>query len=139
MPQGTKIADAALKIPCTNENFLRVWFDLLKPVHKLTQREIDVAIAFVKRWYELRDTVRDDKQLNRLLLSAQEKKEIMASLGLSKSHMHLIMTKLKQRRIVVDGKLNYRYIPNYQPGIPFRLMFILENAETTRTDNKEDV
>ena len=139
MPQGNKIADAALRIPCNSDNFLKVWFELLRPVHKLTQRESDVAVALIKRWYDLRDTIKDDKQLNILLFSAQTKKEIREELGLAKPHMSTIMVRLRQRMIIVNGRLNYRYIPNFQKGVPFRLMFILENAETTRTDNKEDV
>lgn len=128
-PQG-KIADAALKIPCTKESFLKVWFDLLHPVHKLTQKETEVAISFVKHWYKLQSTVKDDKQLNQLLFSPQEKAAICEELGLSPQHMRKIMVKLRQRHIVVNDKLNYRYIPHYTEGSPFRLMFIIDDAKT---------
>lgn len=135
-PQGVKIADSALWIPCTKETFLKVWFDLLRPVHKLTKKEMEVAVCFVKHWYKLRDTVRDDKQLNQLLFSPQEKAEICNELGLSPQHMRKIMVKLRQRMIVVNDKLNYRFIPNYTEGQPFRLMFLIGNAETVRTNNQ---
>lgn len=126
-----KIADTALRIPCTKESFLKVWFDFLRPVHRLTQKETDVAICFVKHWYKLRDTVKDDRQLNQLLFSPQEKAAICEELGLSPQHMRKIMVKLRQRHIVVNDTLNYSYIPKYTEGSPFRLMFIFEDAKTT--------
>jgi hypothetical protein len=139
MSQGNKIADTALMVPCNSENFLKVWFELLRPVHKLTQRESDVAVLLVSRWYKLKETVKDDKQLNMLLFSAQTKKEMCEELGMAKSHMSMVLSRLKQRMIIKDGKLNYRYIPVYEEGVPYRLMFIMENAKATRTDNQEDV
>ena len=139
MSQGNKIADTALMVPCNSENFLKVWSELLRPVHKLTQRESDVAVLLVSRWYKLKETVKDDKQLNMLLFSAQTKKEMCEELGMAKSHMSMVLSRLKQRMIIKDGKLNYRYIPVYEEGVPYRLMFIMENAKATRTDNQEDV
>ena len=135
MTSGVKIADTALRIPCTKETFIRTWFNLLRPVHKLTQKEMEVAVCFVQHWYKLRNTVTDDKQLNQLLFSAQEKAEICNELGLSPQHMRKIMVKLRQHMIIVNGKLNYRYIPAYKEGTPYRLMFIIDDAEATRTNH----
>lgn len=129
-PTG-KIADTALRIPCTKESFLKVWFDLLRPVHKLTQKETEVAISFVEHWHKLQSTVKDDKQLNQLLFSPQEKALICQELGLSPQHMRKIMVKLRQRHIIVNDRLNYRYIPSYTEGTPFRVMFIIDDAKTT--------
>ena len=126
-----KIADAALRIPCTSDNFLRIWFDLLRPIHKLTAKETEVAVCLVKNWYRLQTTVKDDKQLNQLLFSPENKASMCQEIGISPQHMRKIMMKLKQRYIIVNNKLNYRFIPQYTEGRPFRLMFILENAETT--------
>lgn len=143
-PEREKIADVALRIPCTQESFHKVWFDLLRSIHRLTQKETEVAVCFVKHWNKLKDTVKDDKQLNQLLFSPQEKAEICKELDITPQHMRKIMVKLKQRHIVVNGKLNYRYIPKYKPGTPFRLMFIIDdtftvNAETTGTNNQQNV
>lgn len=137
--QGIKIADAALRIPCTEDTFLKVFFDLLRPIHKLTPKEIEVAVCFVKHWYKLSNTVKDDKQLNQLLFSPQEKALICEELGLTPQHLRKILVKFRQRMIIVNGKLNYRYIRHYTEGKPFRLMFIIDNAETTRANNQQNV
>lgn len=131
MPPGNKIADTALRIPCSKERFLYRFFDLLRPVHQLTQKEMEVAVCFVEHWYKLQATVKDDKQLNQLLFSVQEKTQICQELGLSAQHMRKIMMKLKQRNIIINGKLNYRFIPHHEEGSPYRIMFIIDDAETT--------
>ena len=134
--QPVKIADAALKVPCTKERFLEVWFDLLRPIHKLTAKETEVAACLVRNWFKLRRTVKDDEQLNQLLFSAPYKAEMCKEVGISSQHMRKIMIKLKQRHVIEGKKLNYRYIPMSTDGKPFRLMFIIENAEVSGTNTQ---
>lgn len=136
MPTGAKIASTALRIPCTKKTFLKVWFDMLRPVHRLTPAEMKVAVCFVEHWYKLSETIKDDEQLNMVLFSPQEKKKIYEEVGISYDHMRAIIIKLRQRGIIKNGKLNYRYIPKYEAGQPYRLIFIIDDTETSRTDNK---
>lgn len=136
MQPGIKIADSVLRIPCSRESFLKVWFDLLRPIHRLTPTEIKVAICFVEHWYKLRQTITDDEQLNQILLSPKEKQKIGEEVGLSPAHMRNAIVRLRQRGIIKNGKLYYRYIPIRQDGTPYRLMFIIDDAEATGTNNK---
>ena len=131
-----KIAGKALKIPCTTKNFLKVWFDLLRPVHRLTPTEMRVAAAFVEHWYALSKTIKDDEQLNMILFSPKEKQKIYEEVGISYSHMRAAVIKLKQRGIIKNGKLNYSYIPIRQEGSPYRLIFIIDDSESAGTNNK---
>lgn len=136
MQPGTKIADSALRIPCTKDTFLKTWFDLLRPIHRLTPSEIKVAICFVEHWYKLRQTITDDEQLNQILFSPKEKRKVCEEVGLSPAHMRNVIIRLRQRGIIKNGRLYYRYIPIRTEGAPYRLMFIIDDAETTGTNNK---
>lgn len=136
--QPVKIADAALRVPCTKDTFLKVWFDLLRPVHKLTAKETEVAVCLVRNWFKLRNTVKDDKQLNMILFSSDYKAEMCKEIGMSSQHMRKVMIKLRQREVIKDGKLNYRFIPTATDGKPLRLMFIIttEDAKVPGTDTQ---
>lgn len=43
--------DSVIRVPTTLDGFFRYWFEFLKPFHQLTEREIDVASAFIKHRY----------------------------------------------------------------------------------------
>ena len=139
MQSGTppKMAGKALRIPCTKQSFLKVWFDLLRPVHRLTPTEMKVAAAFVEHWYALRKTISNEDQLNMILFSPKEKQKIYEEVGISYSHMRAAIIKLKQRGIIKNGRLNYQYIPIKEEGAPYRLIFILDESEPVIRANNQ--
>lgn len=103
--------DSVIKIPTTLDNFFRYWFEFLKPVHHLTQREIDVASLLVKHRYELSKVVFDEAILDKMVLSTDVRKQIMEECGLPPRYFNVVMSNLKKDKIIVDGRLNPKYIP----------------------------
>lgn len=103
--------DSVIKIPTTLDNFFRYWFEFLKPVHHLTQREIDVASLLVKHRYELSKVVSDEAILDKMVLSTDVRKQIMEECGLPSRYFNVVMSNLKKDKIIVDGRLNPKYIP----------------------------
>lgn len=131
-----KMAEAAIRVPCTPDIFVRKWFEYLTPVHKLTDREIDVASALVDKYIQLKEIVKDDKMLNSLLFSKETKSEICQKLNITPVYFNRIIYRLKQTKIIKDKTLNQLYIPNYTPGKPFRLMIIIDDAATVRKNTE---
>lgn len=124
----SKAVDSVIRIPCDlKQSFFRYWFEFLKPFHNLTEREIDVAAAFVKRRFELSKVISDGDILDSVTMNEESKSLIMTELGITMAHLQVIMSKLKKCKIFVNGKLNPRYIPSVtEENGSFRMLFLFE-------------
>lgn len=111
--QRGQLPDNVIALPATlNGTFFRYWVEFLKPLHNLTEREIDVVVAFLKKRYELSKEISSSQILDKYLTSEESKREIREECGITLAHFQVIMGKLKKSKIFVDGKLNPRFIPN---------------------------
>lgn len=131
-----KVINAALKVPCTPETFVRTWFKYLTQVHKLTEKEADVAAEFVKHYMALSKEMSDEEHINEILFSKKVKNQICEDLRLNQPHFRTILQSLRRNKIIVNGKLDKRYVPSYVPGEKFRLMFIFDDAALLGGNNQ---
>lgn len=119
--------NSVITVPTTIDNFFRYWFEFTKPLHKLSDRVIDVMTEFIKYRYELKDKIKDTELLDKVVMSKETKSMIRKKLGMTESHFQVVMTKLKKARVIENGKINPRYIPklidteNFQLLISFNL------------------
>lgn len=113
-----------ITIPTSKEgSFFRFWFEFLRPFHKLTDREMDVIASFVKHRFELSKLVSDKELLNKLTMSEDVKKKVREDCNISQAHYQVIMTKLKKSKVIENGRINPRFIPNLeQDGNNFQLL-----------------
>ena len=101
-----------IRIPTSlNGKFFRFWLEFLAPFHKLTDRELDIATAFLKKRFELSKVIKDEKLLDEISMNKDSKYEIRTSFNLSPPHFQVIMGKLKKAKIIVDNKINPKFIP----------------------------
>ena len=108
-------------------NFFRLWLELMKPMHKLTSKEIEVLAAFLQKRLELSKSIIDSNILDQTLLGTEIRKQIREELGLSATHFHVIVTKLKKAGLVRDGRINKRFIPNIDVDTDsYKLIFLFE-------------
>lgn len=118
-----------ITIPTSTEGkFFRYWFEFLRPFHKLTDREIDVIVSFVKQRYELSKVIKDQELLNKVTMSEDTKKRVREDCNISQAHFQVIMTKLKKSKVIDNGKINPKFIPridedakNFQLLLSFEL------------------
>lgn len=103
--------DSVIKIPTTLSGFFRYWFEFLKPIHQLTSREIDVAASLVKQRYELSKAISDEALLDKVVLGNDTRKLIMEECNLPPHYFRVVMSKLKKNKIIVDGRINPKFIP----------------------------
>lgn len=123
-----KNANNIIRIPTSLQGkFFRYWFEFLKPFHKLTDREIDVISEFLKQRFELSKVIKDNTILDRVVMSEDIRKKVMESTGVSSAHFQVIMGKLRKNNIIVDGKINPRFVPNLDDeGKSFKLLLLFE-------------
>ena len=125
---GTKGVDNVVRIPCKLDySFFKMWFMFLQPFHHLTEREMEVATSFVKQRYELSKVVSDNNILDRLVMSEDTKRKVREECNITLPHFQVIMGKLRKNSIIVDGKLNPRYIPRViEENGSFKLMLLFD-------------
>ena len=111
---STKITPhGVISIPTSlDTNFFRYWFEFLRPFHNLTSRELDVITALAKHRYELSKVITDDIILDKVVMSEDIRKQIREECNLSLPHFQVIMGKLRENKVIVDNKINPRFIPN---------------------------
>lgn len=104
--------DSVIKIPTTLDDFFRYWFEFLKPFHQLTGREIDVATALVKQRYKLSKVITDNNILDKVVMSEDTRKLVREECKLSLPHFQVIMGKLKKHKVIINSRINPKFIPN---------------------------
>ena len=117
-----------IRIPTSVENkFFRYWFEFLAPFHKLTNKEMDVATSFVKTRFELSKVITDKELLDKVLMSEDTKKKIMSECNITNAHFQVIMGKLKRNNVIVNNKINPKFIPNVtEDKVIFKLLLLFD-------------
>ena len=123
-----KGVDNVVRIPCKlGYSFFKMWFMFLQPFHHLTEREMEVATSFVKQRYELSKVVSDNDILDKLVMSEDTKRRVREECNITLPHFQVIMGKLRKNNIIIDGKLNPRYIPRVvEESGSFKLMLLFD-------------
>lgn len=123
-----KKANNIVRIPTSlNGSFFRYWFMFLEPFHKLTDREIDVITSFVKHRYELSKVIKDSEILDKVTMSEDTKKKVREECNITLPHFQVIMGKLRKNKVIIDGKINPRFIPNIsEENGTFQLLLLFE-------------
>lgn len=113
-----KRANNIIRIPASLEGkFFRYWLEFLLPFHKLTDREMDVATAFIKQRYELSKAITDEGVLDRVIMSEESKRKVREECNITTPHFQVIMGKLRKAKVIVENRINPKFIPkNIQEG-----------------------
>ena len=117
-----------IRIPTSiGGKFFRYWLDFLKPFHHLTDREEDIVTCFLRHRYELGKVIKDDAVLDKVTMSDDTRRKVREECGVTLAHFQVIMGKLRKNKVIVDGKLNPRFIPNVteEKGV-FRLVLYFD-------------
>ena len=116
------------RVPCSlDKSFFRYWLMFLEPFHKLTKREIDVAASFVKQRYELSKVIKDSEILDRVTMSEDTKRKVREECNMTLPHFQVIMGKLRKSKVIIDNKINPRFIPNIREDSgTFQLLLLFE-------------
>lgn len=124
----SKGADSIVRIPCkVDGKFFRYWFEFLKPFHHLTEREIDVITSFVKQRYELSKVITDSDILDKVVMSEDTKRKVREECEITLPHFQIVMSKLRKSKVIIDNKINPRYIPNVkEENGSFKMMLLFD-------------
>lgn len=127
--------DNVLSIPTSLKGkFFKHWFKFLLPYHNLTDREMDIAAAFLLKRYELSKVISDTNILESVLMSEDTKRTIREACDVKHQHFQVIMSKLRKAKIIIDNKINPRFIPNVkEENGNFKLLLLFTFDDVTAT------
>ena len=89
---------------------LKAYLQILNPVLKLKDKEIEVLSNFLSIWYKNKDKENIDK----LLFSTPVRKMVRKSIGMSEASFNNHITMLRKKKMIVDKKINHSILQNIQ-------------------------
>ena len=108
----TRRANNVIRIPTSLQGkFFRIWIEFLTPLHNLTNREKDVVAAFIKARFELSKSISDPVWLDKVVMSDEIKSKVKEECGVSDAFFQVILGKLKKTGVILEGKINPKFIP----------------------------
>ena len=113
-------------LKCTDTSFYRLWIEFLSPFHKLTAREKDVAARIIVQYFLLKERIPDPEMLKEVLWSQTSRKDMRESLKMSPAHFQMILAKLREAEVLVNGDLNPKYIPHLGSDPRFMLSIVFD-------------
>ena len=111
---------------CNRISFFRGWVEFLAPFHKLTARERDVMARILVQYFKLKDNIPDPEVLKEVMWSQTSRKDMRESLKMSQAHFQMMLAKLREAGVLVDGDLNPKYIPHVDDQPRFMLSIVFD-------------
>lgn len=114
------------------DNFLRGFIELMRPLHKMTSREMDYAAAMLKVREEIAKEVTDQNKIDKLLFDDEVREFIRKEAKVKPDYAKALIYGMRRKGFIVGKRINPMYIPSWEKGKPFRLMFVIK----TKDENK---
>lgn len=103
------------------EDRVRKYLKLLHHFHGLTDKELDILVELILKYYEITTKVTDIKMVNQLLFSVDTKREIKKKLNIKDPVFQNYMTAFRKKQVIKDSGINLSYIP---PREQFEIKFL---------------
>ena len=109
--------------------FFTLWLKFLRPFHNLSDRELEVAACMLKNRYELSKKISDEKILNDVLFSKENKDKMLKELHITNQYYQVILGKLRKVKFIKDNKIYSRFIPEYEEDKMFTLLLVFDKEK----------
>ena len=136
----TRRANNVIRIPTSLQGkFFRIWIEFLTPLHNLTNREKDVVAAFIKARFELSKSISDPVWLDKVVMSDEIKSKVKEECGVSDAFFQVILGKLKKTGVILEGKINPKFIPKITPDSTSYSLMLLFSIPAKEDETREGV
>lgn len=120
-------------------DFFRAWVEFFKPVHKLTNREMDVLAMFMKERYNLGKVILDADVLDKVLMSEGTKRKIREACGVTPRYFQVIMCKFRRNKVINNNKIALNLLPSItDDGVGLLIYFDFKNEQHIKLGLQED-
>lgn len=111
-----------IRINTSRKDFFELWLKFISPFHNLTDKEITVAAALIENRYRLSKSIVNKDLLDSMSLSAESRRFVRESCNITSAHFNVILGKLKKSKIIIDNRINPKFIPNTNDDNTFQLL-----------------
>lgn len=117
-----------IRIPSSlKDNFFKYWVEFLRPFHHLADKEMSVLATMIAYRFKLSKEITNEDIINNILMNADTRKMLKDSCGISYPYLQVILTKFRKSKIINDGKLNPKFLPNIkEENGSFKLLLLFE-------------
>ena len=98
--------------PTSSLDFFKWWCIFLRPFLPLTDKEVEVVACFLKHRWEMSKHITDPALLDEMVMSESVVAKVMEECNITKSYYYVLRGNLKKNKVIVNGSLNPRLIPN---------------------------
>lgn len=124
-----KKANNVIRIPTSADKFFKYWILFTRPLHSLTEKEMEVTACILKYRYNLSKVIIDEDILDVMLFGEDTRNKIKAECDISSAFFQVILGKLRKVNIIKDNKINPRFIPNFKSNEDFKLLLYFDVDE----------
>jgi len=91
---------------------MKAYLQILNPILKLKDKEIEVLSSFLSIW----QSNRDNKNLDKMLFSTPVRKLVRRQIGMSEASFNNHITMLRKKKMIVDKKINPTILNGIEKG-----------------------
>ena len=103
---------------------MKLWLELTRPFHKLTQQQINVLALLLYYYFENRKDITNNKILWKEVFDYDTKAKIQKELDIKPQGIQNVLTALRKKNIIMDNEIVTTYVPNIEYGSKhFNLLF----------------
>ena len=127
-----------LNVP--KKKFFMYWLQLLKPYHKLRDKEIEMLGLFLNKRHELSQKINDDDLIDTLLFDKIYKDQIRKEMNYSSHQVfNNMLSSLRSKGVIINGKINKGLIPVLsEDSNNFKLIFNFNIQDEVRLTTEKD-
>ena len=111
--------------------FFKQWCIFLRPLIKLTNRELEVISSFLNQRWKLSQEISDPAILDAMIMTEATKNKVIAECGITQQHFYVVMSNLRKNKVIVDNTINPRLIPNIRKDDNgyFQLLILFKDSK----------
>ena len=112
-----------IKIPVDKKSFFEYYLTFTKPLHKLSPKEISFLKEVLYKYHLEKDNFKKDEDLWKKVFDYDSKLEYAETLKVKQYSILNLMTSLRNKKIIVDNKINKNYLVDVNSFDNFLLTF----------------
>jgi len=117
------------QIKVTEEQFFKLWLNMLQPFLKLRPQEIDLLAKLLYHRYIISESTTDKAMVDFYLFSSENRKKMRAELKFEIYTFNNNLNILRKKNLVVGKAINKRIVPSIEkPFDSFRFTYVIDIA-----------
>jgi len=99
------------QVGVTEEQFFKLWLNMLQPFLKLRQQEIDLLAKILYHRHLISDTTSDRSMIDLFLFSSENRKKMRDELKFQVYTFNNTLAILRKKNLIIGKSINKRIVP----------------------------